>query len=91
MNRGWIPLKGRCFTERNIRGLLRTSDATKVLTPKRYLQMMLTKMERAHPRESRRAFRAAEPLAELARFLTEAGYKDAEGEKTSGGPRRCSR
>ena len=45
---GWIPLKGRCFTERNIHGLLRTSDATKVLTPKRYLQMMLTKMERAH-------------------------------------------
>ena len=34
---GWIPLKGRCFTERNIHGLLRTSDATKVLTPQTVL------------------------------------------------------
>ncbi len=76
---GWIPLKGRCFTERNIHGLLRTSDATKVLTPKRYLQMMLTKMERAHDQERPEEPFAPPSLAELARFLTEAGYKTPRG------------
>jgi DNA invertase Pin-like site-specific DNA recombinase len=76
---GWIPLKGRCFTQRNIRGLLRTSDATKVLTPKRYLQMMLTKMERAHDQESPDEPFAPPSLAELARILTEAGYKTPRG------------
>jgi DNA invertase Pin-like site-specific DNA recombinase len=78
---GWIPLKGRCFTERNIHGLLRTSDATKVLTPKRYLQMMLTKMERAHDAESPDEPFAPPSLAELARFLTEAGYKTPRGKE----------
>ena len=78
---GWIPLKGRCFTERNIHGLLRTSDATKVLTPKRYLQMMLTKMERAHDQESPDEPFAPPSLAELARFLTEAGYKTPRGKE----------
>ena len=49
---GWIPLKSRAASRSgNIFGLLRTSDATKVLT-KRFLQMMLTKMERAHDAEN---------------------------------------
>lgn len=47
IRQGRIPLKGRCFTERSVHGLLRKSDAAKILTPKHYLQMMLTKMERA--------------------------------------------
>ncbi len=76
---GWIPLKGRCFTERNVQGLLRTSDEAKVLTPKRYLQMMLTKMERAHDKESPDEPFAQPSLAELARLLTEAGYKTPRG------------
>jgi len=78
---GWIPLKGRCFTERNIHGLLRTSDATKVLTPKRYLQMMLTKMERAHDQECPGEPFDPPSLAELARLLTEAGYKTPRGKE----------
>ena len=78
---GWIPLKGRCFTERNIHGLLRTSDATKVLTPKRYLQMMLTKMERAHTQENPGEPFEPPSLAELARILTEAGYKTPRGKQ----------
>ena len=76
---GWIPLKGRCFTERNIHGLLRTSDATKVLTPKRYLQMMLTKMERAHDAENPGEPFAPPSLAEMAKLLNEAGYKTPRG------------
>ena len=76
---GWIPRKGTQFTERNVLGLLRTSDATKVLTPKRYLQMMLTKMERAHDAENSDEPFEPPSLAELARFLTEAGYKTPRG------------
>ena len=78
---GWIPRKGTQFTERNVLGLLRSSDATKVLTPKRYLQMMLTKMERAHDQESPDEPFAPPSLAELARFLTEAGYKTPRGKE----------
>ena len=49
---GWLPLKGKKFTDRSVRGLLRTSDAAKLLSPRRYLEMMLTKMERAHEKLS---------------------------------------
>ena len=48
---GWIPRKGKQFTERGIHGLLRTIQATKVLSPRGYLEMMLTKMERVHGAE----------------------------------------
>jgi DNA-binding transcriptional MerR regulator len=49
---GWLPLKARRFTVENIHGLLARTNAAKLLSPRRYLQMMLTKMERAHEKES---------------------------------------
>ena len=76
---GWIPLKGRCFTERSIHGLLRSSDATKLLSPRRYLQMMLTRMERGHARENPGEPFETPSLAELAKLLDEAGYKTPRG------------
>jgi len=76
---GWMPLKGRRFTERNIHGLLRSSDAAKILTPRRYLQMMLTKMERAHTAEHPGEPFETPSLAELAKLLDEAGYRTPRG------------
>ena len=76
---GWIPLKGRQFTERNVQGLLRSSDAAKLLSPRRYLEMMLTKMERAHEKESPREPFEKPPLPTLATMLEEAGYKTPRG------------
>ena len=79
---GWLPLKARRFTVENIYGLLARTNAAKLLTPRRYLQMMLTKMERAHEKES-----PGEPfekpplpmLPMLAKLLEEAGYKTPRG------------
>jgi hypothetical protein len=61
-----------------------------VLTPKRYLRMMLTKMERAHDVENPDEPCTPPSLAEMARLVTEAGCK-TPWERTSGGPRRCSK
>jgi DNA invertase Pin-like site-specific DNA recombinase len=76
---GWIPLKGRKFTERNVQGLLRSSDAAKLLSPRRYLEMMLTRMERAHEKECPREPFEKPPLPTLAKILEEAGYKTPRG------------
>lgn len=76
---GWLPLKGRCFTERNVQGLVRSSDAAKILTPKHYLQMMLTNMERAHVSQNPSEPFTQPSLAELAKLLNEAGYKTPRG------------
>jgi len=76
---GWIPLKGRQFTERNVQGLLRSSDAAKLLSPRRYLQMMLTRMERAHEKESPGEPFEKPPLPTLAKMLEDAGYKTPRG------------
>ena len=76
---GWIPLKGRRFTERSVHGLLRSSDAAKILSPRQYLQMMMTKMERAHAAENPKEPFKTPSLAELAKLLDEAGYKTPRG------------
>ena len=76
---GWIPLKGRQFTERNVQGLLRSSDAAKLLSPKRYLEMMLTRMERAHEKESPGEPFEKPPLPMLGKMLEEAGYTTPRG------------
>ncbi len=76
---GWLPLKGRRFTERSIHGLLKTSDAAKLLSPRRYLQMMLTKMERAHEKECPGEPFEKPPLPRLAKLLEEAGYRTPKG------------
>ena len=76
---GWLPLKGRRFTDRSVRGLLRTSDAATLLSPRGYLELMLTKMERAHEKESPGEPFEKPPLPVLAKLLEEAGYKTPRG------------
>ena len=76
---GWLPLKARRFTVENIYGLLARTSAAKLLTPRRYLQMMQTKMERAHEKESPGEPFEKPPLPTLAKMLEEAGYKTPRG------------
>ena len=76
---GWLPLKARRFTVENIYGLLARTSAAKLLSPRRYLQMMLTKMERAHEKESPGEPFEKPPLPTLAKLLEEAGYKTPRG------------
>ncbi len=73
---GWLPLKARRFTVENIHGLLARTSAAKLLSPRRYLQMMLTKMERANEKES-----PGEPFEKppLPTLLEEAEYKTPRG------------
>ncbi|MFO0655016.1 MAG: recombinase family protein [Polyangia bacterium] len=70
---GWIPRKGKQFTERGIHGLLRTIQATKVLSPRGYLELMLTKMERAHNAENPTVPFARPTLEEMGKLLEEVG------------------
>ena len=76
---GWLPLKARRFTVENIYGLLARTNAAKLLSPRRYLQMMLTKMERAHEKESPGEPFEKPPLPTLGKMLEEAGYKTPRG------------
>ena len=76
---GWIPRKGKQFTERGVHGLLRTIQATKVLSPRGYLEMMLTKMERAHGAENPTVPFARPTLEEMGWMLEEVGYVTPRG------------
>ncbi len=76
---GWIPLKGRRFTDRSIHGLLKTTDATKLLSPRGYLDMMLKKMERAHEEDNPGQPFERPGLPDLAKLLEEVGYKTPRG------------
>ena len=76
---GWIPRKGKHFTERGIHGLLRTIQATKVLSPRGYLEMMLIKMERAHMAESPTEPFERPTLEDMGRMLEEVGYVTPRG------------
>jgi hypothetical protein len=76
---GWIPLKGRQFTERNVGHLLRRTNETKLLSPRRYLEFILDRLE-----QTQDGARRGEPferpgLSRLATLLTEAGYRTPRG------------
>jgi len=76
---GWIPLKGRQFTAPSVRRLLAGSNPASVLTPKRYLDLMMTKMERIHRKAHPREHFLRPGFPTLARMLEEAGYKTPKG------------
>lgn len=75
----WMPLKGRRFTERSVRGLLAHCEETKLLSPRRFIETMLNRMkhehDKAHPDEPFQ--RPGYP--KLAKLLTEAGYPTPKG------------
>ncbi|MFO0573865.1 MAG: recombinase family protein [Polyangia bacterium] len=76
---GWVPLKGRRFTEITVRKLLSRCQETKLLSPRRFLENMLERLqqehERAHPEKPFR--RPGYPR--LAKALIEAGYPTPKG------------
>lgn len=76
---GWIPLKGSKFTEVGVRKLLRGCDETKHLTPRRYVEIMLEKMERTHRSASPHEPFARPGFPKLAKLLSEAGYLTPKG------------
>ena len=76
---GLIPLKGQRFTETSVRKLLRNCDETAHLTPRRYLEKLITDIEARHQQ-----IHPDEPFARpsyprLARLLSEAGYRTPKG------------
>jgi len=75
----WIPLKGKQFTERSVGYLLRTSDPAKHLTPKRYIEVMLEKMEREHLRQHPDVAFQRPGFPRLAKLLQEASYITPKG------------
>ena len=76
---GWIPLKGSKFTEVGVRKLLRGCDETKHLTPRRYVEIMLEKMERTHRSASPHEPFVRPGFPKLAKLLSEAGYLTPKG------------
>jgi hypothetical protein len=79
---GWIPLKGRQFTDRNVGKLLRRTDETKLLSPRRYLELILERMQLAHDQGRCGETFERPGLSKLASLLTEAGYQTPRGRPT---------
>jgi len=76
---GYIPLKGTKFTMHGIVALMRNCDETKQLTPRRYIEVLLEKMERAHHKTEPEAPFSRPGFPKLAKLLTEAGYLTPKG------------
>lgn len=76
---GYIPLKGTKFTMHGIVALMRNCDETKQLAPKRYIEVLLEKMERAHHKTEPEAPFSRPGFPKLAKLLTEAGYLTPKG------------
>ena len=76
---GWSPLKGREFTERNVGHLLRRTDETRILNPRRYLELMLERMQRAHEQQWPDEPFARPGFSKLATLLADSGYKTPKG------------
>jgi len=76
---GFIPLKGRRFTERSVRGLLQNCQETKLLTPRRFLEAMLDRMRQEHEAAGHGEPFERPGYPRLAKVLTEAGYATPKG------------
>lgn len=76
---GWIPLKGREFTERNVRGLLARCDEKKLLTPRRFLLNLIERLQRQHEAATPDEPFTRPALPALAKLLAEAGYITPRG------------
>ena len=76
---GWIPLKGREFTERNVRALLRSCDEVRLLSPRQYLLNLMERLGQEHARATPDTPFRAPPLSTLAQALQEAGYQTPHG------------
>jgi hypothetical protein len=75
----YMPLKGSKFTEASVRKLLKFCDETKHLTPKRYLENLLVRLEREHSHENPDEAWRRPGYPRLAKLLSEAGYVTPKG------------
>ncbi|MFO0578471.1 MAG: recombinase family protein [Polyangia bacterium] len=76
---GWVPLKGHRFTKKSVSKLLRGSDETQILSPRKYLEVLLERMERQHERDNPGAPFERPSFPRLAALLSEAGYATPKG------------
>jgi DNA invertase Pin-like site-specific DNA recombinase len=76
---GFLPLKGRRFTENGVRKLLLGCTETKLLTPRRFLEAMLERMRQEHEAEGNDEPFIRPGYPRLAKVLTEAGYCTPKG------------
>ncbi len=76
---GYVPLKSRKFTEANVGKLLNYCDEKKLLTPKKYLENILVRMELAHEKENPDEIFRKPGLPRMAKLLVEAGYRTPKG------------
>ena len=76
---GFVPLKGRCFTETSVRKLLRNLDETQHMTPRRYLERLLADIEERHHKIHPDEPYVRPGYPRLARLLSEAGYTTPKG------------
>lgn len=76
---GWMPLKGRRFTDRSVGQLLRCTDEAKLLSPRRYLEHLIERMKQTHEAEHPGKPFQRPGYPRLAGLLTEAGYATPRG------------
>ena len=76
---GFLPLKGRRFTESSVRKLLVHCSETKLLTPRRFLEAMLERMRQEHEAAGHDGPFMRPGYPRLAKVLTEAGYATPRG------------
>ena len=76
---GFLPLKGRRFTESSVRKLLVRCSETKLLTPRRFLEAMLERMRQEHEAEGHDEPFMRPGYPRMAKVLTEAGYATPRG------------
>jgi len=76
---GFLPMKGRRFTESSVRKLLVRCTETKLLTPRRFLEAMLERMRQEHEAEGHDEPFMRPGYPRLAKVLTEAGYVTPKG------------
>ena len=76
---GFIPLKGRRFTESSVRKLLVRCRETQLLTPRRFLEAMLERMRQEHEAAGHDEPFKRPGFPTLAKVLTDAGYCTPKG------------
>jgi DNA invertase Pin-like site-specific DNA recombinase len=76
---GFLPLKGRRFTESSVRKLLVRCVETQLLTPRRFLEAMLERMRQEHEAAGRNEPFVRPGYPRLAKVLMEAGYCTPKG------------
>jgi hypothetical protein len=76
---GFIPLKGRGFTERSVRKLFRYCRETQVLSPRRFLEAMFERMQHEHAAAGNEEPFHRPGFPTLAKVLTDAGYVTPKG------------